>query len=93
MHRDDINHKIRIEEPSADLDDDYGNRPVLLEGFAPVDGGCVIVPVDGEDPEGFILALTEEQGIQALLLVAAQVGNETAYTLIGNQLDRDRMPK
>lgn len=93
MHSDEINPDVQIEEPVADIDDDFGHRPVLLEGFTPVDGSNVIVPVDRQGPESYILALTEEQGIQVLLVVAAQVGNDTAYNLIGTQLDHDRMPK
>lgn len=82
MHRDEINHEARIEEPSADLDGDYGYRPILLEGFVPVDSSDVIVPVDSQSPESFILALTEEQGMQALLLLAEQIGKEVAVKAI-----------
>lgn len=82
MHRDEINPEARIEEPSADLDGDYGYRPILLEGFVPVDSSDVIVPVDSQSPESFILALTEEQGMQALLLLAEQIGKEVAVKAI-----------
>ena len=89
MHRSEIDHEVKIEEPSADLDGDYGYRPVLLEGFVPVDGSDVIVPVDSDSPESFILALTEEQGIQALLVIAEQLGDLKARDLINELITRN----
>lgn len=93
MHQDDINHEAIIREPSADIDEGYGDRPVLLEGFTPVDGGDVIVPVDHDDPESFILALTMDQAIQAFLELADQIGDLKAHELIKSLLVRNREAK
>lgn len=82
MHRSEIDPDVTVREPMADLDEDYGDRPILLEGFTPVDGSDVIVPIDSGNPEGFILALTETQGEQALLVLAEQIGTAKALKLI-----------
>lgn len=82
MHHSEINPEAQVQEPSSDIDEDYGNRPVLLEGFTPVDGGDVIVPVDSDGPESFILALTDDQAAQALVVLASQIGKAEALLLI-----------
>lgn len=82
MHYSEINHEAKIEEPFAEVDEDYGDRPVLLEGFTPVDGGDVIVPVEPQNPESFTLALTNEQAAQALLALASQIGKSESLLLI-----------
>jgi hypothetical protein len=89
MHYSEIDHEVKIEEPSADLDGDYGYRPILLEGFTPVDGSDVIVPVDSDSPESFTLALTEEQGVQALLALAEQIGDLKARDLVNELITRN----
>lgn len=89
MHRSEIDRKAKVEEPSADIDEDFGYRPILLEGFVPVDGSDVIVPVDSGSPESFILALTEEQGMQALLVLAEQIGDLKARDLINELISKN----
>ncbi len=93
MDRSGINPEAEIEEPVADLDDDYGYRPVLLEGFTPVDGSNVIVPVGADRPESFILALTERQAEQALVCLATQIGDVRAHALVGALLRQDKASK
>lgn len=85
MHHSEIDHEAKVTEPVADLDDWYGERPYLLEGFVPVDSSDVIVPVDSDSPESFILALTEEQAVQTLLSLAEQIGDVRAVKLIQQQ--------
>jgi hypothetical protein len=51
-----------------------------------VDSTGVLVPVDGDHPEGMILGLTEEQGAQALLVLAGQIGKAEALLLIEEML-------
>lgn len=83
MHYSDIDHEAVVQNADADLEDSiYGDRPILLEGFAVLDGCDLLVPVDGQDPESRIVAMTEEQGIQALLVLADQIGYTEAITLI-----------
>lgn len=82
MYRNEIDENVKVEDYGIDLDDEYGFRPVLLTSFASVDGSDVVVPVDQDDPEGMILALTEEQGMQALLLLARQLGKEKSLAAI-----------
>lgn len=49
-----------------------------------VDGTDVMVPA-GDHPEGSVVALTEDQAVQALLVLASQIGNEMAVELIRKQ--------
>lgn len=86
MHYSEIDHTARIGNADADLEDSiYGDRPILLEGLGMVDGSDLLVPVNQQDPESTIVALTGEQGIQALLVLADQIGNEKAIELIRKQ--------
>jgi hypothetical protein len=82
MHRSEINEDVKVEDCAFDLDGDYGYRPILLTAIASVDGSDVAVPVDQDSPEGMILALTEEQGMQALLLLARQLGKDKSLEAI-----------
>lgn len=94
MHYTEIDHQAKVSDAIADLDEDdrYGYRPVLLEGFVMVDGTDVLVPAE-DNPESMIVALTEDQAVQALLVLAEQVGNNRALDLIGKQSDHDRTGK
>lgn len=75
MHYSEINHKVEIQDHDEDLiDSPYGERPILATAFAPVDSGDVIVPVAQDNPEGYILALTQGQGLQLLVVLAKQLG-------------------
>lgn len=86
MHYSEINHEAEVAEPLFDLDEDrYGDRPYLLNGFTPVDSSDVIVPVDQNNPESFVLALTEKQAVQALLCLVEQIGDVRAIALINKQ--------
>lgn len=87
MHYSEINHEAEVSNTGFELEQDHlGDRPVLLEGFAMVDSTDVLVPVDGDHPEGMILGLTEEQGAQALLVLAGQIGKAEALLLIEEML-------
>lgn len=92
MHSSEIDHDVQIEEPASDIDENFGHRPVLLEGFTPVDGSYVIVPVDNQSPESFILALTEKQAERAFLCLATQIGDVRARDLINDLLRQGGVP-
>lgn len=83
MHHSEINHDAVLQNADADLEDSiYGDRPILLEGFAALDGCDLLVPCDSRDPESTIVAMTEKQGEQALLILADQIGYTRAISLI-----------
>lgn len=83
MHHTEIDHEAQVTHADADLRDGlYGDRPILLDGLAQVDGVDILVPVDGKNPESTIVALTSEQGAQALLVLAAQIGKAEALLMI-----------
>lgn len=83
MHQSEIKSDVAIVDHDKDLvGGRFEDRPILATAFAPVDGSDVMVPVDQYDLEGFILALTEEQGMQLLLVMAAQLGKERAIEAI-----------
>ena len=82
MHSSEINPNAVIDDNDEDLSGEYGDRPILATFFAPLDASDVLVPVVPGDPEGRILALTEKQGMQLLLVLAAQLGRQTSLTAI-----------
>jgi hypothetical protein len=82
MRYNEIDHAATVQDNDEDLGDEYGDRPILATFFAPIDGSGVLVPVPPGNPNGYILALTEEQGMQLLLALAAQVGRQTSLTAI-----------
>ena len=84
MHSSEIDIDAKVEEGGIELEDDhlYGYRPVTLEWFAPVDGTDVIIPCDSGNPESMTVAFTEEQAMQAIVALAAQVGKGPAVTAI-----------
>jgi hypothetical protein len=87
MHHSEIDHNVRIGNADADLGDSlYGDRPILLEGLAPVDGCDILVPASSREPESSIVALTREQGMQALLILAFQLGPETSVEAIRSRM-------
>lgn len=83
MHYSNIDQEAVVQNADADLEDSiYGDRPILLEGFATLDGCDLLVPVDARSPESWIVAMTEKQGAQALVVLADQIGFDEAIALI-----------
>jgi hypothetical protein len=83
MHYSEIDHEAKIGNADADLEESiYGDRPILLDGLAAVDGCDILVPADSRNPESTIVALTAEQGAQALLVLASQIGKSEALLMI-----------
>lgn len=88
MHHTEIDHEASVTNSGFDLEDDfYGERPILLTFFAPVDNSDVLVPVDESNREGRTLALTEEQGMQAVLELAGQLGKASVIAALGELED------
>lgn len=84
MHHTEIDHEATVQNAGFDLEKDhlYGYRPVLLEGFAMVDGCDLLVPAPEGHPESMIMALTEKQAMQALLALAGQIGRKAAMAAV-----------
>lgn len=83
MHHTEIDSRVEVMDHDEDLiGGPVEDRPILATAFAPIDGTDVMVPVPQDSPEGYILALTEEQGRQALVVLAEQIGKEEAVKLI-----------
>lgn len=84
MHYTQINPAATIQDAPFELEDEeiHGYRPILLTGFGVLDSSDLLVPVNDSDPESRILALTEDQGRQALVVLAGQIGKEEAVQLI-----------
>lgn len=83
MHHTEIDQNALVHVADVDLGDSvYGNRTVALEGFALVNDCDLLVPVDPRNPEALILALTEEQAIQVILMLAGQIGKGAALAAV-----------
>lgn len=84
MHYTEIDPAATVQDAPFDLEDEniHGHRPILLTGFGVLDSSDLLVPVDDTSPESRILALTEDQGRQALVALAGQIGKEEAVQLI-----------
>lgn len=83
MHISDVDHRAEVMDHDEDLiGGPVENRPILATMFAPLDGSDILVPVAQDVPEGHILALTDEQGMQLLLVLAAQLGEERSIEAI-----------
>lgn len=87
MYSGDIDSSAEIFNHDEDLiDGPAEDRPVLATMFAPVDGSDIIVPVDQDEPEGRILALTRKQGMRLLLVLAEQLGEGESVAAIRNRV-------
>lgn len=84
MHYSDIEEGANLQHVEADLRDSlYGDRPILLGYLMEIDGTDILVPVqEAGHWAASMVALTAEQGQQALLLLASQIGKEKAIELI-----------
>lgn len=83
MHHSQIDPDVEVMDHDEDLiSGPVEDRPILATLFAPLDGSDILVPVGQDDPEGHILALTEEQGMQLLLVLAAQLGENRSIKAI-----------
>jgi len=83
MHYSEVDPSAEVMDHDEDLiGGPVEDRPILATAFAPLDSTDVLVPVAQSDPEAHILALTEKQGMQLLLVLAAQLGEDRAIKAI-----------
>lgn len=83
MHVSKIDHRVEVMDHDEDLvGGPVEDRPILATMFAPLDSSDILVPVAQDEPEGHILALTDEQGMQLLLVLAAQLGEARSVEAI-----------